>query len=91
MANTSTTLPSTDMNQGRRGNIAVASIAGEEKRMECDMEELILDARVDENVNLNDEDVKELQNHGEKVLRMKNKSTKAIYKRYQNLWHDYAL
>ena len=61
MAKTSTDLPLTALNQGRRGNVVIASIAREEKRMECDMEELVLDARVDENRNLNDEDVKELQ------------------------------
>ena len=89
MANTSTNLPSTALNQGRRGNIAVSNIAREEIRMERDMEELILYARVDENGNLNNEDVKELQNHEEKMLRMKNKSSEAMHKRYQNLWHDY--
>ena len=34
--------------------------------MERDMGEMILDARVDENGNLKDEDMEELQNHGEK-------------------------
>ena len=47
MANTTTNFPSIVLNQGRRGNIVVASIAREEKRMEGDMEELILDAGVD--------------------------------------------
>ena len=46
MANTSTNLPS----KYCRGR----------KKDECDMEELILDARVDENGNLNHEDIKEL-------------------------------
>ena len=32
--------------------------------MESNMEEMILDARVDENGNLKDEDLEELQNHG---------------------------
>ena len=54
MVNTSTNLPSTALNQGRRGNIAVGNIAGGENRMEQDMEEMILDARVDENGNLKD-------------------------------------
>ena len=61
MVNTSTNLPSTASNQGRRGNIA-----GEENRMDRDMEEMILDERLDENANLKDEDLEELQNHGEK-------------------------
>ena len=34
MANTSTNLPSTALNQGRRGIIGVGNIAGEENRME---------------------------------------------------------
>ena len=90
MANTSTNLPSTALNQGRMGNIAIAGIVWEEKRMECNMEEMILDAWVDENANLNDEDVKKLQKHGEKMARKKNKSFKAMYKHYQNLWHKYV-
>ena len=66
MANKSTNLPSTALNQGRRGNIAVGNIAGEENTMERDMVEMISDARVDENGNLKDEDLEQLQNHGEK-------------------------
>ena len=58
MANTSTNFPSTALNQVGRCNIVVGNIAWEEKRMEHDMEELILDARVEESGNLNDEDVK---------------------------------
>ena len=54
MANTSTNLPSPALNQGRRGNIAVGNIAREQNRMGRDMEEMILDARVDENGNLKD-------------------------------------
>ena len=55
------------LNQGRRGNIAKENIARDENRMECDMKEMILDARrVDENGNPKDEDLEELQNHGEK-------------------------
>ena len=72
------------------GNIAVATMTGEAKRIECNMEELILDARMDKNGNLDDKDVKEPQNHGEKMARMKNKSSELMYKHYQNLWHDYA-
>ena len=67
MANTSTNLPSTASNQGRRGNIT-----GEENSMERDMEEMILDARVDEYGNLKEEDLEEFQNHGEKMVRMSN-------------------
>ena len=86
MANTSTNLPSTAMNQGRRGNIAVGNIAGEENRME----EMLLDARVDENGNQKYEDLEELQNNGEKMVRMNNKKSEAMYKRYQYLWHNYV-
>ena len=56
MANTSTNLPLTALSQGRRVIIAIVSITGEEKSMQHDMEELILDTRVDENGNLNNED-----------------------------------
>ena len=90
MAKISTNLPSTALNQGRRGNIAKGNIARDENRMECDMEEMILDARVDENGNLKDEDLEELQNYGEKMMRMSNKNSEAMYKCYQNLWHDYV-
>ena len=38
MANTSTNLPSTALNQGRRGNIAKGNIVGDENRMGHDME-----------------------------------------------------
>ena len=44
----STNLPSTALNQGRRGNISIGNIAYD-NRMERDMEEMILDARVDQN------------------------------------------
>ena len=57
--------------------------------MELDKEEMILDARVDGNGNLKDEDLEELQNHAEFMVRMNNKSSEAMYKHYQNLWHDY--
>ena len=54
------------------------------------MEELILDARMDEHGQLNDEDLKELQNQGENMVRGKtNKNSESTYKRYQNLWQDY--
>ena len=46
------------------------------------MEEMILDARVDENGNLKDEDLEQLQNHGEKMVRMSNKNYEAMYKHY---------
>ena len=52
--------------------------------------EMILDARDDENGNLKDEDLEELQNYGDKMVRMSNKDSEAMYKRYQNLWHDYV-
>ena len=52
MANTDN-LPSTALNQGRRGNISIGSIAYD-NRMERDIKELILDARVDQNGDLND-------------------------------------
>ena len=58
--------------------------------MERDMEEMILDARVDENGNRKDEDLEEHQNHEEKMVRMSNKKSDAMYKHYQNLWHDYV-
>ena len=77
MANTPTNLPITALHQGRRGNVA-----RQENRMEQDTEEMILDARVDENGNLKDEDLEELQNRGEKMVRMNNKNSEAIYKRY---------
>ena len=54
------------------------------------MEEMILDTRVHENGNLYNEDLEELQNHGEILVRMSNKNYEAIYKHYQNLWHDYV-
>ena len=49
------------------------------------MEELILETSIDRNENLKDEDAKELQNHGEKMVRMKNTNSEAMYKHYQNL------
>ena len=88
MANTSKNLPSTALNQSRWGNIAVGNIAGYENTMECDTEEMILDARVDENGNWKYDDLEKLQNHGEKMVRMNNKSSEAKYKCYQNLWHN---
>ena len=54
------------------------------------MEEHILDARMDEHGELNEEDLKELQKQGEKMVRgKKNKTSQATYKSYQNLWQDY--
>ena len=54
------------------------------------MEELILDTRMDEHGQLNGEELKELQNQGEKMVRGKtNKNSEATYKCYQNLWQDY--
>ena len=53
--------------------------------MERDMGELILDTRMDKNGNLKDENVKKLQKYGEEMVRMKNKSSVAMYKWYQNL------
>ena len=50
---------------------------------------MILDAWVEENDNLKDEDLEELQNHGEKMVRMSNKNSEAMCKHYHNLWHDY--
>ena len=50
------------------------------------MEELILDVRMDKNTNLNDEDVNKLYNHGEKVVRMKNKSSEAMDMRYVKIF-----
>ena len=90
MANTSTNLPSTALNQGRRGYIATGNFAGDENTMEHDMEEMILDAKVDENGNLKDEDLEELQKHGGIMVRMSNKDSEAMCKCYQNLWHDYV-
>ena len=49
------------------------------------IEELILDTRIDENSILCEEDIKELQNHVEKMVRMKNKSSKTMYKCHQNM------
>ena len=84
-----TNLPSTALNQGRRGNISIGNIAYD-NTMERDMEELILDTRVDQNGNVNDEDIKALTRHGEKMVRMSRKKSEAQYERYQNLWHDFV-
>ena len=83
---------STAFKEGRRGNTAIKNIANDDKnKLECNMEELILDARMDEHGQLNEEDLKELQNQGEKMVRGKtNKNSEPTYKRYQNLWQDYV-
>ena len=67
MAKQQANLPSNAFKEGRRGNIAIANVANDSKnKLERDMEELILDARMDEHEQLNEEDLKELQNQGEK-------------------------
>ena len=54
------------------------------------MEEVILDVRLDEHGQLNEEDLKELKNQGEKMARGKtSKNSEVTCKRYQNLWQDY--
>ena len=60
MASNQANFPSIAFKEGRRGNIVVANIAKkEEKKLECDMEELILDARMDESGELFDDDIKD--------------------------------
>ena len=73
-------------------NITIANFANDDKnKLKCDIEELILDARMDEHGRLNEKDLKELQNQGEKKVRGKtNKNSEASHKRYQNLWQDYV-
>ena len=72
MAKQQANLPLTAFKEGRRGNIAIANISNDNKnKLECNMEELILDARMDEHGQLNKEDLKELQNQGEEMVRGK--------------------
>ena len=68
MASNQANLPSNPFKESRRGNIVVANIAKiEEKKPECDMEELILDTRIDENGEIIDDDLNEFQNQGKKM------------------------
>ena len=70
MAQNQGNLPSTAFNEGRRGNIAEANIADENlRRLEREMEELILDSRMGEDGEINEDDLKELQNQGERMGR----------------------
>ena len=87
-----TNLPSTSFKEYRRGNIVIANIAiANKNKLERNMKVLILDARMDEHGQLNEEDLKEPQNQGEKMVSGKtNKNLKATYKCYQNLWQDYV-
>ena len=75
----------------RKGNIAITNIANDNKiKLECNIEQFIQDTGMDEHGQLNEEDLKELQNQGEKmVIGKKNKNSEARYKHYQNLWWDY--
>ena len=77
-------LPSTAFKESRRGNIAIANIANDaENILERDIEELIIDAGMDVHGQLNEEDLKELQNQGEKMVRGKtSKNSEATFKRY---------
>ena len=55
MAQNQGNLLSTAFNEGRRGNIAKANIADENlSRLEREMEELILDSRMDEHGEINE-------------------------------------
>ena len=91
MTSNQNNLPSTVFfKEGRRGNIDAANIANKnEKKMEQDMDKLILDAKMDENGELHNNDLKELQNQGEQMVRSKNKNFETTYRRYQNLWYGY--
>ena len=72
MAQNQGNIPSTTFNEGMRGNIAKANIANENlSRLECKMEELILDSRMDEHGEINEDDLKELLNQGERMVRSK--------------------
>ena len=92
MAKQQPSLHLTAFKEGKRGNIVIANIANDDKnKLERDMEELILDARMDEHGQLNEEDLMELQNQDEKIVRGKtNKNSDATCKQYQNLWQDYV-
>ena len=85
MAKQQANLLSTTFKEGRRGNITIANIANIDKnKLEYNIKKLFLDARMDEP---NEEDLKELQNQGEKIVKGKtNKNSEATYKRYHNLW-----
>ena len=82
MANQQANLPSTAFKEGRRGNIAIVNIANDDKnKLEHNM------ARIEKHGQLSEEDLKELQNQGEKMVRGKtNKNSEATYKCYQNLF-----
>ena len=74
MAQNQGNIPSTAFNEGMRGNVAKANIANENlTRLEREMEELILDSRMDEHGEINEDDLKELQNQGEIMVRSKKK------------------
>ena len=81
MAKNQSNLSSTAFNEGRRGNIAQDNIADENLRnLEREMEELILDSRMGEDGEINEDDLKELQNQEEKMVRnKKNQNSEATY------------
>ena len=91
MAKQQANLPSTAYKEDRMGNIAITIANDNKNKLKCNMEELILDTRMDEHGQVNEEDLKELQNQGEKMVRGKtNKNSDATCKQYQNLWQDYV-
>ena len=84
MAKQQANLPSNAFKEGKRGNIAITNIANDDKnRLKCNMEELILDARMDEHGQGNENDLKELQNQSEKMVRGTiYKNSEAAYNQY---------